>query len=326
MTSFTADSIGSITGELTLEKLTILSELSLTGLSSVGALNWVTLPALTDTGLSQVSECNSVYISDTELSSLDGLNPVNVETFSVNNNKNLISIDSGIETISDSLSISYNGEDTAVEFSSLQWANNLTFYDVSSISMGSLQTINNSAGFFESYFEELKFPYVTKIGGDLTIENNDDLTELDFSNVTTIGGGLTIENNTKLDGIDGFDDLKSISGAVSLKGEFDNCTMSALKTVRGAFTVDTDGDFDCSTFESLYKSGGIQGDFKCSAKSETSTVAGTATSGSDSTSTSSGSDSDSTATSGSSSSSGVAGTIEPASVLGTLAAIFLAFA
>ncbi|QPG76146.1 hypothetical protein FOA43_003532 [Brettanomyces nanus] len=322
LASFAADSIAAISGELKLESLTILSELSMGSLNSVGAINWVTLPALIDTGLTQVTDCNSIYISDTQLSSLDGLNPINVETYNINNNLNLASIDSEIQTISQALSISHNGDETELVFDELQWANNLTFYSVSSISMSSLQSINESAGFFESSVEALKFPLVTKVGGDLTIENNEDLQELDFGNLTSIGGGLVIENNTELKSIENFDDLKSVTGAVVLVGEFDNCTMSDLKTVRGAFEVDTTGDFDCTDFNKLAKQGNIQGDFECKASTSSSSISGSKTSSSTS---SEGSDS-SSSTASSSSSKGDAANIAVncAPIWGTFAAFVVA--
>lgn len=120
--SFAADSIGTITGSLKLHGLTVLSSLSFGSLNSVGAINWVTLPNLVETGLSQVTDCNSILISDTQLSDLKGINPVNVEIFNVNNNLNLASISSNIETVSNALTVAFNGHDTEVEFNDLQWA------------------------------------------------------------------------------------------------------------------------------------------------------------------------------------------------------------
>lgn len=330
LSTFSADSITAISGELDMESLTILSQFSMGSLISVGAINWVTLPALIQTGFKVVTDCNSIYISDTQLSSLDGLNPVNVETYNINNNLNLASIDSDVQTVSKALSISHNGDQTEVKFDDLKWANNLTFYSVASISLASLQAINESAGFFESSVSALKFPLVATVGGDLTIENNDDLEKIDFSNLTTIGGGFVIENNTELKTINNLGDLKTVTGAVVLKGDFDKCSLPSLKTVRGAFTVDTTGDFSCSDFDKLSKEGYIRGDYSCKASSSSSSVSGTKTStssktgsaSSDSSSTSSGS------SSSSSSSSSKAGAAEilvsPASVFGTAAALLIA--
>lgn len=325
LVAFTADSLTTITGELKLTGLTVLSTLSFANLESVGAINWVTLPNLINTGLSKVTECNSILISDTQLYSLDGINPLNVEIFNVNNNFNMASISSNIETVSNALTVAFNGDDTVVAFDNLIWANNLTFYSVSSISMENIQGVNKSAGFFESAVEELEFPLITSIGGDLTIENNDDLTAIDFSNVTAIGGGLVIANNTNLESIENIDSIKTVQGAVILKGTFDNVTMTDLRTVRGAFDLETTGHADCSPFNALAKKGSIQGDFVCKAAKVSSSSSSSSTKGS--TKTSSGddsSDSDNTVSSISSESSrGDAAGLQ-SSMFTTLAAIILA--
>lgn len=301
---FAADSVTTITGSLKLHSLYVLSSLSFGSLSSVGAINWVTLPNLVQTGLSEVTDCNSILISDTQLSALTGLNPTNVESFNINNNLNIETIDSNIETVSNALTIAFNNQDAEVSFNDLVWANNLTFYSVSSISMDSITAVNKSAGFFESSFDELSFPLITSIGGDLTIENNDNLNHIDFSNVTSIGGGLVIVNNTDLLSIDNIDAIKSVEGAVVLKGDFDNCTMKALKTVRGAFDLETTGYADCAPFKKLSKNGGIQGSFECKAKTKksSSSTSSAKSSSSESDSKTKSSDSSSTATEDSSSS------------------------
>jgi len=330
LSTFSADSISAISGELNMESLTILSEFSMGSLISAGAINWVTLPALIQTGFKQVTDCNSIYISDTQLSSLDGLNPTNVETFDINNNLNLASITSDVQTVSKALSISHNGDQTEVKFDDLKWANNLTFYSVTSISMASLEAINASAGFFESSVSSLKFPLVATVGGDLTIENNDDLEKIDFSNLTTIGGGFVIENNTELKTIDNLDDLKTIDGAVVLKGDFDKCSIPNLKTVRGAFTVDSTGDFSCSAFDKVSKEGYIRGDYNCKASSSSSAASKTKTSSSSKTGSASSESGSASSDSSSSSktSSSKAGAAEllvsPVSVFGTAIAVLFA--
>lgn len=340
---FAADSVTTITGSLKLHGLEVLSTLSFGSLESVGAVNWITLPNLVDTGLNQVTECNSIYISDTNLSSLTGLNPTNVETFNINNNFNLASVSSNIETVSYGLTVAFNGDDTVVEFDDLVWANNLTFYSVASISMEKINYINKSAGFFESSVEELSFPLITQIGGDLTIENNDVLNYIDFSNVTAIGGGLVIVNNTDLLSIENIDEIKTVQGAVVLKGDFDNCTMDSLKTVRGSFDLETSGYADCSPFKKLSKKGGIQGDFECKAKTKPKSSSSSASksskssssdddnkteSGSDSETKTSTDDSSSSATSDVSSISATskngAASLKNTSIFGTFAAVLLA--
>ncbi|KAG7833310.1 hypothetical protein KL942_003592 [Ogataea angusta] len=323
--SLRADSLTTITKQLELTDLYVLDTLSFGSLVSVGSINWVTLPALTQAGLAAgVSDCQSIYISDTQLESLDGFNPINVETFNINNNKNLASINSDIQSISNALSVSYNGDDTNVTFDSLSWANNITFYSVSSISMSNISTVNSSLGVFESNVESLAIPSLKKIGGDLSIIDNDDLTEIDFSDLTSVGGGFVIANNSNLETIDGFDSLTTIGGAVILKGDFDNATFPKLSTVRGGFDLETTGEADCDEFNTLEKKGGIQGDkFVCSAATESSSSINHSKTSGSSSATSSGSSDESTSSGASSSSQGGAA-VNTISVFGIMSALLLA--
>ncbi|KAG7844768.1 hypothetical protein KL941_003508 [Ogataea angusta] len=323
--SLRADSLTTITKQLELTDLYVLDTLSFGSLVSVGSINWVTLPALTQAGLAAgVSDCQSIYISDTQLESLDGFNPINVETFNINNNKNLASINSDIQSISNALSVSYNGDDTNVTFDSLSWANNITFYSVSSISMSNISTVNSSLGVFESNVESLAIPSLKKIGGDLSIIDNDDLTEIDFSDLTSVGGGFVIANNSNLETIDGFDSLTTIGGAVILKGDFDNATFPKLSTVRGGFDLETTGEADCDEFNTLEKKGGIQGDkFVCSAATESSSSINHSKTSGSSSATSSGSSDESTSSGASSSSQGGAA-VNTISVFGVMSALLLA--
>ncbi|ODV96961.1 hypothetical protein PACTADRAFT_1544 [Pachysolen tannophilus NRRL Y-2460] len=325
LTSLTADSITTITGTLSLVDLTILSTASFAELSSVGAVYFVTLPALSSISLTTgITDAESIYISDTYLSSLDGFDATNVETFNINNNKNLDTIESSIETISSALDISYNSEDVDVKFDDLIWANNITFRDIASVSLSNLTTVNASLGFISSVMESIKVNSVETIGGTLTIENNEKLTELDFSKLTSIAGGFVIVNNTDLDTIDGFDDLETVGGAVEFEGSFSNASLPALKTVRGGFIVETDGDLDCTEFNDLDSDGVIEGDkYVCSAASSSTSTTGTATSGA---STSTGSSSDSSSSSSSSSSTAAAAgnsAVASLSIFGTFVAIAL---
>ncbi|GME70459.1 unnamed protein product [Ambrosiozyma monospora] len=326
LTSFTADSINTITGEFRLTGLTTLDTLSMGGLTSVGAINWVTLPTLTDTGLTSVTECNAILISDTQLASLDGINPTNVETYNVNNNQFLLKIKSDIESVSNSLTVAYNGHGADVAFDQLQWANNITFYSVSSVSMANLTSVNHSIGFFETKVEDLHFKTLTKVGGDLTMSNNDDLTSIDFDNLESIGGGFVVNNNSKLQSVDTFDDLKTVTGAVLLTGDLSNVSLPALKSVRGAFSLNSDGSADCSPFDELHDSGNIQGEYLCKAASAPSS---SGKSGSSKSTSAKGGDKTSATESGSESKSSKGDgaavySIEYTSVFGAVAAVLFA--
>ncbi|KAH3672303.1 hypothetical protein WICMUC_004398 [Wickerhamomyces mucosus] len=331
LTSFTADSLNTITETLDLKSLTILDTLALPELATVGSINFVTLPALDsiqlNTGLTQI---NSIYISDTSLETLDGFDVTSLDTFNVNNNKNLNSIDSKLENVKVALEVSYNSNDVEVAFDQLQWANNITFNDVSSVSLSSLQKVNSSLGFINTSLTDIEIPNLTAIGGSLTFVSNNDLEEIELSNLTSISGGFDISNNTALSVIDGFDSLETVGGAIIFIGNFTNASLPSLKRVSGGVDIESSGDLDCDSFNSLDKKGSIQGDSyvcKGASTSVSSSIASTSTSSKASSKTSSSASGSATASSSSASSSskGAAGSVgvQTGSILAGVAAFAL---
>ncbi|KAK9456234.1 hypothetical protein V1511DRAFT_457269 [Dipodascopsis uninucleata] len=315
ITSISAPSLNSIGGTFTLNQLTVLATLSFPVLTSVGAINWITLPGVDSLDFNTgVNKCDSVYISDTSLNSLDGINLTTITTLELNNNLNLDDVEMGVTSVSNMLDISFNGN-TAVSFPSLQWANNLTFQDVSSISTPSLNTVNSTYQLINNTFTSLQAPNLTSVGG-ISVESNNKLTNISFPKLKTVGSaGLEIANNTKLTDLSGFPILSSISGALILDGDFVNASFPELTLVRGAVTIESEDDFDCSEFNDMNSSGSIRGnDYKCEAASTTSTSALTSATGSAS---SSGSVAATTTTAASTSSSATSTSAASANVVST---------
>lgn len=330
MSSFSAGSLTTVTEQLSLTSLTILSDLSLPQLTTVGTVYFVTLPALNEISLNTgVSKINSLYISDTSLETLNGFDVTSLDTFNVNNNKNLNSIDSQLRNVKVALEVSYNSDDVEVSFDDLEWANNITFRDISSISLSKLETVNASLGFINTSLESIEIANLGSVGGSLTFVSNDELEEIDLSNLTSIGGGFDISNNTNLKDIDGFDSLETVGGAVIFVGNFTNASLPSLKRVSGGMEIESSDDFDCDSFNK--QKSAVEGDsYQCKAASSSTSVALSSTSGSGSSSTSgSGSSSSSGSSSGSSSSSSqgnAAGLVvfQATSVFSAVAAIALA--
>lgn len=308
LTSFSASSLATVTGKISLTELTILSTLDLSALTTVGSINFVTLPALTSITLTTgVTEINSLYISDTELESLDGFDVSSLDTFNVNNNKNLATISASLQSVKTALEVSYNSDEVQVHFDDLVWANNITFRDVSSVSMTSLEKVNSTLVFISNSVTEIELPLLSSIGGSLSINNNDGLEDIDFSNLTSIGGGFVIANNSELETIDGFDSLQTVGGAIIFEGNFTNASLPSLKRVSGGVTIESSGDLDCDAFNALDKKGSIQGDsYVCKGASTSVSASGSSTVESDG-STDSGSNSGSTASGTTSGSAGAAG-------------------
>ncbi|KAK9452051.1 uncharacterized protein V1518DRAFT_410239 [Limtongia smithiae] len=275
--TISAPALDSIGGAFTLSELTLLTSLNFPRLASVGSIYWVTLPALsTLTFTTGVTDCPSIYISDTDLTSLDGISPTVATKFEINNNLNLDTVDIPLEYATDQIDVSYNGN-TDVSFPDLKWSNNLTFQDVASVSTPSLTTVNGSYLLISNVFTSLTASNLTSVGG-LTITDNDDVTSISFPELVTIGtAGLDIANNTDLENLSGFPKLTTVSGAIILEGSFTNATFPELTLVRGAVTIESDEDFDCSDFNALDEDNGIRGnDYKCDAASSSTSVANTA--------------------------------------------------
>ncbi|KAK6200246.1 3-prime end of extracellular mutant protein [Scheffersomyces amazonensis] len=312
-----------VSGTLELIANTILATVNFAQLTTVDTLHYNALPALEETGLTTgLTSANSVIIEDTGLTSLQGINVYKLATFNVNNNGDIESIDSGLESVTSLLSISYNAEKVDVVLDKLTSVNNLNLQQVNSFSAPNLTSINGSLSVASTSLDTIELTELKSIGNSLTISKNDDLDQLDFPVLSSVGGALQISDNPLLESFQGFPNLTQIGGSVNINGTFNNGTFPALTKVAGGFTLKTDGELSCSEFQQLNQNGDIKGDkYYCSgaggASSSSSHKSGNSDSGS---STASGS----SASGSSTSSSTKAG--DASSNSGKLAAVVAGFA
>ena len=206
--------------------LTLLSTLSMTELTSVNTIDWSALPALSLlTFPATVSQAESVTISNTFLSSLDGINLMTVQTLDVNNNNRLQTLSTQVANITSNLNIDANGQLLAVSLPNLIWAANMTLRNVSSVSIPSLATVNGSLGFYENYFTSVSAPNLTTVGnkgtlqGSLAFVANPSLANISMPLLQSIGGADQIANNSALDAIN-FPALSFVGGAIDFAGNF----------------------------------------------------------------------------------------------------------
>lgn len=302
-TSFIAPTLQLVSGELQLSDATILATVNLAQLTTVSSFTLNALPALEQTGLtSGITSADEITISNTGLTSLDGINVYKLKTFDVNNNLDIESIDSGLQSVTDTLSINYNSDKVEVVLDQLTSANNLDLQSIASLSFANLTSVNGSLSLESSSFESFEFKELKTIGKSLSINKNDELEEFDFPVLTSVGGALNIQQNDKLKSFSGFPKLKTIGGSVNIEGDFDNGTFPDLSTVSGGFNLTTTGDLSCDDFVELNSDGDIKGDkFYCEGAS--STISSSSSKSGNSGSSTSGSGSDSTSSSSSSSSS-----------------------
>lgn len=235
LTSFGSSSIGTITGTWTMSSLTILTSLSFTDLTSVGSISWSALPALsTLTFPSFITSAKSVLITNTFLSSLDGLNLQTVGTLDINNNNRLQTFSTQLQNATELINIDANGNNLQVEFPNLVTAANITFRNVSSISTPSLASVNGSFGFYGNYFTEYSAPNLTIVGnpnapntGSLAVVNNAMLQNISFPLLQTVEGADQVANNTALMNIS-MPALKTVGGAIDFSGNFSRYVLTEL--------------------------------------------------------------------------------------------------
>ncbi|KIX05090.1 uncharacterized protein Z518_05962 [Rhinocladiella mackenziei CBS 650.93] len=292
LTAITSDQLNSIGGTFSLTGLTILSTLQFDSLTAVNRINWVGLPALQSLNFAQgVSRSNQIYISNTQLNNINGIELTAVGNMDINNNPYLTSVNvNDLSNVTTFLSFSANGRDLEISFPNLEDAANLTFRNVSKIDMPSLANVAGSMGFYSDSFKTFSAPNLTQTGGTLAFVDSPDLSNLSFPSLTQIGGGFLIANNTDLKTISGFPKLETIVGALDFAGTFNSVTMPSLTDVRGGSNVQTTSTNEtiCDVFDTAHERGVIKGVNTCiTNKANPETNPSATSGGSSSTSTSS---------------------------------------
>lgn len=323
LTSLGSTSIGSIGGTFTLNNLTLLSTLSMSDLTSVKTIAWTALPALSSlTFPATVSSATSVTISNTFLSTLDGINLGTVATLQIDNNNRLKTFSTQVANITSAVNINSNGNSLEVSFPNLIWAANMTLRNVSSISIPSLATINGSLGFYGNYMTDIAAPNLTAVGstatgqGSLAFVANGKLANISMPLLSTVGGADQIANNTDLTGIS-FPALTIVGGAIDFSGNFSTPQLPALTNVKGGFNIQSTAQIDCTGFAAEAGSGKvIQGTYICKTTADATTLGS-------STSTSGSSSASSTSSKGAAASYGMSEAVAGLSVIGGLLQMLL---
>ena len=212
-------------GGFELGGLTVLSELSMPQITKVNQLNFTALPALQQLsfGNKGITQANSILITNTGLSSLQGINNLEqVDFFNVNNNPSLQNISLQVTSIKNSLDIEANdGYVTGLQtsFPLLETAQNMTFRNCSSVLLPSLANVSEDLGFYGNSMQNFAAPNLTTCGGLIFVDNTD-LTNISLPALTSINASYQIANNTQLKIINGFQKLSIIGGALDFNGNF----------------------------------------------------------------------------------------------------------
>ncbi|KAJ5355449.1 Protein ecm33 [Penicillium cataractarum] len=315
VTDITAASLTSIGDAFDLEGLTRLTQLAFAELTTVGSIKWNALPKLQslnfDTG---VTEAGDVIIQNTGLTSLDGISLKTVNQFEIENNLDLQTINiNNLQNATDLISFSGNYDALKIELPNLGTGTNMTFRNISSISVPSLEKLTGQLGFWGTEFTTFSAPNLTTTG-DLVFNDNSKLSNISMPVLKTVNGGFLIARNDKLSTID-LPKLEKVTGAIDFSGKFNTVDLASLTDVEGGFNLQsTDGTFNCTHFASIRKTV-IKGTYHCDAKTSDPTTS----TGKSGTSSSSGSSSSAT-------SSGAAVANGASIAVGGVAAFFYAVA
>lgn len=261
-----APSLTNISDGLTLNILESLTSLSMPLLEDVGEISFVTLNALNRLSFSKgISKAKSLVVSDTTLTSLQGINLKTVDTLNINNNRFLNNLNFDLQYVSEILDFSSTANKVAISFPVLQWANNITIRDATSVSLPNVSTINSTLSFTNNSVETISLPKLKEVGGSLALVSNSQLTKVSFPKLHEIGGAFQVANNTNLISIMGFPNLTSVGGAIDFIGDFEEAEVPDLSVVRGGVNIDSSSDnFNCSSWNSAQEDSVIRGDsYQC---------------------------------------------------------------
>ncbi|GEQ68054.1 hypothetical protein JCM33374_g1720 [Metschnikowia sp. JCM 33374] len=275
-------SVANVTGSLAFSALTQLRNVDFSSLTLAQQLSFVSLPSLATLRLgSGLATVSSLTLSDTALTTIDNLLQFStIDVLNVNNNKNISSIDlSGLQSVTQGLTLSFNNDKATVKLPNLQWASNLTLQDIRDVSISNLKYVNGSFILAYNSFDHISFDSLTNVGTSLQVFANDNLEDLNMNNLTEVDGEFHIFNNTYLSDFE-LNNLQLVKGAFNMKGDFGNFTLPSLREVDGDFTVfSTSNKFSCKPFNKLHDSNKIKGhNYNCSSPYATlSSVASSST-------------------------------------------------
>ncbi|OJJ87095.1 GPI-anchored protein Ecm33 [Aspergillus glaucus CBS 516.65] len=266
LTSLTAPNLGEIGDIFKLDGLTGLYTLNFGALSSVGSIKFTALPQLQKLEFATgVSEAGNVAITNTGLSSLDGISLNKVGDFDITENTNLKTVNvNNLTEATGLINFAGNMDSLEIELPNLASGTNMTFRNVSSVSVPSLHNLTGQMGFWGDSFKTFSAPNLTETG-DLAFNNNAKLSNLSMPQLETVNGGFQIMRNDKLANIS-FPSLETITGAIDFSGAFDSVDIPELSNVKGGFNMQSTGDFDCDGFDKKHKDKVIRGSYTCSAK------------------------------------------------------------
>lgn len=221
MTALSAPRLTSISETFKLNGLTTLYSLSFGSLTTVDSIQWTALPNLQTLDFSKgVTEAGNVAITNTGLTSLDGISLKTVGTFDITENTQLKSVNvNNLKNATGLINFAGNMDTLEIELPNLAGGTNMTFRNVSSVSIPSLKELSGQLGFWGNGFKAFSAPNLTETG-DLVFNDNNKLANISMPKLKNVNGGFQIARNDELSAID-FPSLEQVTGAIDFSGKFD---------------------------------------------------------------------------------------------------------
>ena len=219
--SLSADQLTSIGGHFSLSDLTTLNSLTFNNLQSVGALSFRALPQLSQLGFGKgITHADSIAITNTALTSVDGIHLQQASEFSITENQFLNRVNvSGFQNATGPISFVGNQDGLNIEFPDLQEAGNITARNVGEFAVPNLQTLHGLLGLYQNDFLNFSAPKLSETA-DVSINNNTQMSAIDLSGLQRCNGGLTISGNNDLRNIS-LPNLQQVGGGVDFRGPLD---------------------------------------------------------------------------------------------------------
>jgi hypothetical protein len=221
ISTIAAPMLNSIAEEFKLDGLTTLTTLSFPSLTSVGSIHWTALPQLQSLEFTKgVKEAGDVTITNTGLANLNGISLNTVGRFDITENTQLKSINiNNLKNATDLINFAGNLNSLEVELPNLSSGTNMTFRNVSAVSIPSLHNLTGQLGFWGDAFTSFSAPNLTSTG-DLVFSANSKLTNISMPALEIVSGGFLITRNDELSSID-LPSLTTVTGAIDFSGKFD---------------------------------------------------------------------------------------------------------
>ncbi|CEP08635.1 hypothetical protein [Parasitella parasitica] len=256
-----------VDGKLAFQNNRNLERLDLTQLTGVQALDISVEPALTaiqfPSGLSQIE---SLTVTDTLVTKIEGLATSKIKDVHIANNKYLKDINMNhLQQVNGVMTIAANSPNLTMDLSSLSSIYQADFRGLAQLAgLNRVHQITGDLSFVANFFSSLSLPNITQIAGTLTVSNNLQLQNLSVPQLQLLGGALSLTNNTDLSNVS-VPKLQQVDGTVDITGNFDKVDLPNLVDIRGGLNVQTSStQFSCDDGVNKLQGGVTKGhEFTC---------------------------------------------------------------